>query len=131
MPSSRNRSQSGSFHRSPAFGARKPFGVVSAPTTSAKGNFYVQLGAFRGNDAARAAWNRARANHGALSGRTPSTMAAGNGLIRVSVGGYARADADALCRSVKANGGACFVRAGAGDRVAAWGAGGRTQLAAR
>lgn len=102
-----------------------------APAASAKGNFYVQLGAFRGNDAARAAWNRARADHGALSGRTPSTMAAGNGLIRVSVGGYARADADALCRSVKANGGACFVRAGAGDRIAAWGAGGRTQLAAR
>ncbi len=35
MPSSRNRSQSGSSQRSPAFGARKPFGVVSAPTTSA------------------------------------------------------------------------------------------------
>ncbi len=35
MPSRRKRSQSGSFHRSPALGARKPLGVVSAPTTSA------------------------------------------------------------------------------------------------
>ncbi len=35
MPSRRNRSQSGSSHRSPALGARKPWGVVSAPTTSA------------------------------------------------------------------------------------------------
>ena len=34
-PSSRNRSQSRSSVRSPAVGARKPFGVVSAPTTSA------------------------------------------------------------------------------------------------
>ena len=32
---SRKRNQSGSSGRSPAFGARKPFGVVSAPTTSA------------------------------------------------------------------------------------------------
>src|SRR5689334_21259816 len=34
-PSKRKRSQSGSSPRSPLFGARKPFGVVSAPTTSA------------------------------------------------------------------------------------------------
>src|SRR3954451_24840815 len=34
-PSSRKRSQSGSSGRSPAFGARNPFGVVSAPTTRA------------------------------------------------------------------------------------------------
>ena len=34
-PSRRNRSQSGSSPRSPLLGARKPFGVVSAPTTSA------------------------------------------------------------------------------------------------
>ncbi|MEI2815334.1 MAG: hypothetical protein V9E99_02580 [Microthrixaceae bacterium] len=32
---SRKRSQSGSVQRSPDCGARKPFGVVSAPTTSA------------------------------------------------------------------------------------------------
>ena len=35
IPSRRNRSQSGSSHRSPALGARNPFGVVSAPITSA------------------------------------------------------------------------------------------------
>src|SRR5947208_2425426 len=34
-PIKRNRNQSGSSQRSPAVGARKPFGVVSAPTTSA------------------------------------------------------------------------------------------------
>ena len=34
-PSRRKRSQSGSSGRSPALGARKPFGVVSAPTTRA------------------------------------------------------------------------------------------------
>jgi hypothetical protein len=35
IPANRNRTQSGSSGRSPAFGARNPFGVVSAPTTSA------------------------------------------------------------------------------------------------
>src|SRR5258708_34980227 len=34
-PTRRNRSQSGSSGRSPAFGARKPLGVVWAPTTNA------------------------------------------------------------------------------------------------
>ena len=34
-PSSRKRSQSGSSGLSPAVGARKPLGVVSAPTTRA------------------------------------------------------------------------------------------------
>src|SRR5438309_8799225 len=34
-PRSRNRSQSGSSGRSPDVGARKPLGVVSAPTTRA------------------------------------------------------------------------------------------------
>jgi len=32
----------------------------------------------------------------------------------------ARGDADALCRQVKASGQTCFVRAGAGDALAAW-----------
>ena len=34
-PSNRNRSQSGSSGRSPPVGAKKPLGVVSAPTTMA------------------------------------------------------------------------------------------------
>ncbi|MES2753033.1 MAG: SPOR domain-containing protein [Pseudomonadota bacterium] len=94
--------------------------AAAVPTPSARGNFYVQLGAFRGPDGARAAWSRAKARHAVLAGKAPSTMAAGNGLHRVSVGGFARGDADALCGKVRAGGGACFVRVNAGDRVANW-----------
>lgn len=92
------------------------------------GHYYVQLGAFRGADGARAGWNRARARHAALLDKAPSTMPAPGGLVRVSVGGFARTDADAMCRTVKAGGGTCFVRSGAGDRLASWG---RVQVAAR
>lgn len=102
--------------------------LVAAP--AAKGNFYVQLGAFRGTDAARTAWTRAKVRHTALAGKTPSTMTAGKGLIRVSVGGFGRTDADKLCGSIKSGGGVCFVRANAGDRVASWSAGGN-RFAAR
>ena len=43
MPSRRNRSQSGSSQRSPALGARKPLGVVSAPTTSATSHIPARM----------------------------------------------------------------------------------------
>ena len=43
MPNSRNRNQSGSVHRSPALGARNPFGVVSAPTTNATSDMPARI----------------------------------------------------------------------------------------
>lgn len=110
--------------------ARTVAPVRIAATPTAKGNFYVQLGAFRGTDAARIAWTRAKVRHTALAGKSPSTMTAGKGLVRVSVGGFARNDADRLCGAIKSGGGVCFVRANAGDRVANWGAGGN-RFAAR
>lgn len=105
-----------------------PAGFATAP--AAKGNFYVQLGAFNGAAMAKWGWNHVRARQSVLAGKTPSTMPIGKGLIRVSVGGFARNDANALCRSIRANRGVCFVRAGAGDRVASW-AGKSIQLASR
>ena len=56
--------------------------------------------------------------------------ARGQNFYRLSVGGFARGDADMLCRKVRASGSACFVRAGAGDQVAAWSSRG-VQLAMR
>ena len=41
-----------------------------------------------------------------------------------------RSQADALCQHYRAAGGACFVRAGAGDQVASWSRKG-VQVAAR
>lgn len=108
---------------------------AAAPAAKpAKGNFYVQLGAYVSPAVARDAWNRMDDRVAALSGQTPygakvSTKA--GSFYRLSVGGYDRSGADALCRQVKAGGQTCFVRSGAGDALAEWAKPGRTRLAAR
>lgn len=89
----------------------------------AKGSYYVQLGAFESAAVARDAWGRATRRFAALAGRTPTGMdfrSDQGRFYRLSVGGFARADADAMCRTYRARGGACFVRAGAGDQLAQW-----------
>jgi tetratricopeptide (TPR) repeat protein len=94
--------------------------VVRAP---AKGNFYVQLGAFESAGVARDAWSRMARRVGPLGSYVPQgtkVSARGQNFYRLSVGGFARGDADTLCRKLRAGGGTCFVRAGAGDQVAAW-----------
>lgn len=95
-----------------------------------KGNFFVQLGAFDNVAVAKWGWDRVHARHRVLSGQTPYTMGASGGLVRLSVGGFDRDDATAICRTIQAKGGSCFVRVGGGDRVASW-VGGRTQVAGR
>jgi Flp pilus assembly protein TadD len=104
-----------------------------AQVKPARGNYYVQLGAYANAGVARDAWGRHLKRVSALSSATPyaarvSTRA--GSFYRLSVGGFARGDADSLCRQVKASGGACFVRTQAGDAVAAW-AKGRQQVASR
>ncbi|WP_294301404.1 SPOR domain-containing protein [uncultured Sphingomonas sp.] len=104
-----------------------------APTTAAarplvawtpsKGNFYVQLGAFENAGVAKDAWGRLSHRISALGQYTPTgakIASGGQNFYRLAVGGFARGDADALCRKVRVGGGRCFVRAGAGDAVAAW-----------
>ena len=51
-------------------------------------------------------------------------------FYRLSVGGFAKADARRLCNQYHARGGACFIRTGGGDQVAQW-LGKGTQLASR
>jgi len=111
----------------------KPVTYAVAAHTPAKGNFFVQLGAYENPGVARDAWNRLSHRVGALGGLSPNgarVSSGGQSFYRLSVGGYARGDADALCRKVRASGARCFVRAGAGDQVAAWVRGG-IQLASR
>ena len=109
--------------------------AVAAPApVIAKGPFVVQLGAFANAGVAKDAWGRARHTLGDLGKRIPQgmTFAARAGTVyRLSVGGFARADADALCSRYRAHGGACFVRKDAGDRMAQWLGKPATQLAAR
>lgn len=101
--------------------------------TPARGDFYVQLGAFENAAVAEDAWNRLSHRIAALEAHTPTgakIASGGQNFYRLAVGGFARGDADALCRKVRAGGGRCFVRAGAGDTVAAWAKAG-VQLAMR
>jgi hypothetical protein len=89
----------------------------------ASGDWYVQLGAFSNVAIAKSGWASATRRFASLSGHQPTgtTFATRQGaLYRLSVGGFSRDDADAMCRSYRAKGGACFVRREAGDRMAQW-----------
>ena len=93
---------------------------VAAP---AMGNWYVQLGAYENSAVARDGWARLVRRYPAFAGHTPAGVKAnvrGASFYRLSVGGFARADAASLCRGYRAKGGACFIRTGAGDQVASW-----------
>ncbi|MBO9624658.1 MAG: SPOR domain-containing protein [Sphingomonas sp.] len=113
--------------------ATQPARTATAPRR-ASGNHYVQLGAYVNAAVARDAWARYTRRVSALNGTTPQgaqvSTRAGN-FYRLSVGGFARTDADALCRQVKASGGNCFVRVAAGDTVASWVKPGSLQVASR
>jgi len=97
--------------------------------TPAKGDYYLQLGAYENAAIARDGWRRATARFAGFAGQTPSGMAF-KSFYRLSLGGFSRADAVALCGAYRAKGGNCFVRQGAGDQVASWVKPGR-ELASR
>ncbi|PCD03137.1 sporulation protein [Sphingomonas spermidinifaciens] len=109
-----------------------PARVRAAAADLTPGSYFVQLGAFENASVARDAWGRISRRVPALGGQTPRGMAATVGsasYYRLSVGGYSRGDAVALCGSVRAKGGRCFVRPALGEQVASWARG--TQLASR
>jgi Flp pilus assembly protein TadD/cell division protein FtsN len=116
--------------RAPAKPA-KPAKPATARVQS--GNYYVQLGAFQSVGVAKDAWGRLARRYATVAGQTPYTArfsANGTEFYRLAVGGFSRADADRLCRKVRAGHGVCFVRTGAGDQVASWSRG-NVQLASR
>lgn len=101
----------------------KPAAPKAAPVRTTAGPYVVQLGAFANAGVARDAWQKLNGRVAALGRLKPqgATVAAGKAsLYRLSVGGFARTDADALCRAVRSGGGTCFVRMAAGDAVASW-----------
>jgi Flp pilus assembly protein TadD len=87
------------------------------------GRFAVQLGAFSTPKAVERAWASAYKRYGFAS-ETPLSTTVRNGsrvLHRLSVAGFtSHGDASQVCRSVKAKGGVCFVRAVAGDAPVQW-----------
>lgn len=105
-------------------GALKPV-RIDLPTTQrfSKGSWYVQLGAYDSVGVARDAWGRMVRRTPQLKSLTPanaSISTKAGAFQRLSVGGLSRADADALCREVRGDGGKCFVRTAAGDKPAGW-----------
>lgn len=105
-------------------GATKPVRVdVSSTQRFAKGSWYVQLGAYDSIGVARDAWGRMVRRTPQLKSLTPASASVSTkagAFQRLAVGGLARADADALCREVRGDGGKCFVRPAAGDKPAGW-----------
>lgn len=107
---------------------------ATAPRALAKGDWYVQLGAYDNAAVAQADWSRATRRYPALGGHTPAGATAkvrGVSVYRLSVGGFARRDAEGLCRGYRASGGTCFVRNGVGEQTANWAKPARVQLATR
>jgi Flp pilus assembly protein TadD len=88
------------------------------------GRFAVQLGAFSSAPAVERAWASLYKRYG-FGDHTPlSTTVSipGKGKFhRLSVAGFGnRGEADKVCRTVRARGGVCFVRAVAGDAPTQW-----------
>ena len=100
---------------------RAPVKLALADAPTARGSWYVQLGAYRSSAVAHEAWGQATRRFPALAGTVPTGMTfAARNVYRLSVGGYSRGAAAALCHRFRQAGGDCFVRAGAGDQMAAW-----------
>jgi Flp pilus assembly protein TadD len=98
---------------------------AQAPAHAAgPGKFAVQLGAFSTAANVERAWAQAYkrygfADHVPLS--TTVTMPGRGVFHRLSVAGFdSRDEANRICRSVRAKGGVCFVRAVAGDAPVRW-----------
>ncbi len=89
----------------------------------AKGNYFVQLGAYENAAVAHDGWLRATRRFPVLGRQSPQGMpikANGVSFYRLSVGGFAKAEASALCSAFRHAGGVCFVREGQGDQIAQW-----------
>ncbi len=95
----------------------RPARSVAAP---AKGDFFVQVGAYESPAVAQDKWGGiARHFAGHMPFGMNVTSKAGT-FYRVSVGGFARSDALSLCSAYRAKGGHCFVRTSVGEQTASW-----------
>jgi Flp pilus assembly protein TadD len=88
------------------------------------GRFVVQIGAFKTPGQAERAWGEAEKRY-SLAGREPLSTTVdikGKGRFhRLSVAGFdTSSQAQTFCGSIKAKGGACFVRTTAGDSPVQW-----------
>lgn len=106
---------------------------IIAPSTTTK--WAVQLGAYDSAAIAKERWQHMARKNAVLS-KFPVAYTTANvqGRVyhRLSLGGFAdRGTADQMCRTVRSQGGACFIRAAAPTMRWAWATPKRQQLASR
>jgi Flp pilus assembly protein TadD len=118
------RTASVSLPPAPVFRRQAPQPVVPQ-VRRGNSRFVVQLGSFSIEANAERAWVDAERRFG-LDDHQPLTTTfnhQGRTLHRVAIAGFAgQADAQRLCHSIRARGGACFVRGEAGDAAVRWAA---------
>jgi Flp pilus assembly protein TadD len=106
------------MHKAEAPKAAKPHRAV-ATAHRGTSSTVVQLGSYCSADRVLAAWDKAARKDGALKAYAPMSarFASPKGTFyRLSVRGFSGfSEANALCNSLKAKGGSCFVRNFAGD----------------
>jgi Flp pilus assembly protein TadD len=100
-------------------------GFDPRPRKLGTGRYVVQIGAYRTAAQVETAWQQARRRLGLNGGQEPLSTTVripGKGLLhRLSVASFnSQPTAARLCQSIKARGGACFVRATAGDAPLRW-----------
>jgi outer membrane biosynthesis protein TonB len=89
--------------------------VAQAPAPAAPGAYVLQIGAYKSQGEADAAWNAYKAKHAALlAGYSPNVVQADLGdkgtWYRLRIAGFSSKDvASALCDRLKADGGGCFL----------------------
>jgi len=101
-----------------------PSRPARAAVQSGPGRFAVQLGAYSSASSVEKAWAQMLRRFGFadLTPLSTTVTVPGRGTLhRLSVAGFAsREAAGRTCRSIKAKGGACFVRTVAGDAPVRW-----------
>lgn len=108
----------------PARAATAKAAPRAEPRKAGSSRFVVQIGAYKSSSQVEAAWTRAHRRF-AIGSYTPLSTVVnlpGKGTFhRLSVSGFAtQAEAVRVCGSIRAKGGACFVRVNAGDAPIRW-----------
>ncbi|MDT9597802.1 SPOR domain-containing protein [Sphingosinicella rhizophila] len=108
----------------PTFSSPRLQPVRQKPVRTSSGGFVVQIGAYSSAENVERAWAQAYRRYGFSDYQPLSTKIGipGKGTFhRLSVAGFeTRADAARICSTIKAKGGACFVRTVAGDAPVRW-----------
>ncbi|MDP8912742.1 MAG: tetratricopeptide repeat protein [Pseudomonadota bacterium] len=101
-----------------------PIKAAAKPRVKGTGRYVVQIGAYRNARQVEQAWARAHRHYGFGDNQPLSTTVSipGKGIFhRLAVAGFEKPmDAAQLCQSIRVKGGACFVRATAGDAPVRW-----------